>query len=161
ADVRRVDYNRDIRPILSDVCYKCHGPDEKQRKAGLRLDTTDGAFTKLETGSAAVTPGKSAESELFLRIASTDAQEQMPPPASGKKLTRGQIDVIKRWIDEGAEIRGHWAFIPARRPQPPDVATSPTLRNVVDRFILSRLAQEGLASSPEADRTTLIRRVTY
>jgi hypothetical protein len=161
AAERRVDYSRDIRPILSDYCYKCHGPDEKERKAGLRLDTQEGALAKLESGFASIVPGKSAESELLTRILSTDPQEQMPPPALGKKLTAPQIELIRRWIDEGAVMRGHWAFIPPVRPQPPAVRHMGQVRNPVDQFILGRLEQEGLEPAPEADKVTLIRRVTF
>jgi hypothetical protein len=161
ADGRKIDYNRDIRPLLSNTCYKCHGPDEKERKAGLRLDTQEGATQKLESGISAIIPGKSGESELFARIASTDPNEQMPPPNSGKSLTAQQIELIKRWIDEGATMRGHWSLITPARPQPPAVKVEPLVRNSIDRFLLARLEQEGLTFSPDADRTTLIRRVSY
>ena len=100
ADPKPVDYSREIRPILSDLCYKCHGPDEKERKAGLRLDTQDGAVAKLDSGAAALVPGKSGESELLQRLLSTDPNEVMPPPSLGKKPTTTQIELIRRWIDE-------------------------------------------------------------
>ena len=155
---RRIDYNRDIRPLLSDLCYKCHGPDGAERKAGLRLDTADGMRAKLDSGVAAIVPGKSAESELLTRILSTDPLEQMPPPSMGKKLTEAQIELLKQWIEQGAETRGHWAFIAPVRPAPP--ATEGT-NNPIDQFIRARLAQEGLHAAPEADKVTLIRRVTF
>src|SRR5436190_99061 len=121
AQGRRIDYNRDIRPILSDLCYKCHGPDEKERKAGLRLDTQLGVEAKVDSGLAVIVPRKSAESELFVRITATDPNEKMPPPALGKTLSPQQIDLIKRWIDEGATMRGHWSFVAPVRTQPPVV----------------------------------------
>jgi len=161
AQGKKIDYNRDIRPILSNTCYKCHGPDEKERKAGFRLDTQAGAGQKLESGQITIVPGKSGESELYLRIASTDANEKMPPPDSGKVLTPQQIELIKRWIDEGATMRGHWSLIAPVRPQPPVVKNEMAVRNSIDRFVLARLDQEGLVPAAEADRATLIRRVTY
>ncbi|MFN0053471.1 MAG: PSD1 and planctomycete cytochrome C domain-containing protein [Planctomycetales bacterium] len=161
AEGRRIDYSRDIRPILSDLCYKCHGPDEKERKGGLRLDTQDGALATLETGFVAIVPGQSDQSELLKRIVSTDPTEQMPPPSLGKKLTAPQIELIRRWIDEGATMRGHWAFTPPVRGQPPTVAHAEKVRNPIDQFILARLEQERLEPALEADRTTLIRRLTY
>src|SRR5205085_11170674 len=97
-----IDFNRDIRPILSENCFVCHGPDESQRKAKLRLDTREGALAKLRTGGHAIVPGKSAESALVQRIHSEDAEERMPPPTTNKKLTDEQKDMLKRWIDEGA-----------------------------------------------------------
>ncbi|MBI3865981.1 MAG: DUF1553 domain-containing protein [Planctomycetia bacterium] len=161
ARTRKVDYNRDIRPILSNLCYKCHGPDEKERKAGLRLDTAEGLAAKLDSGVHAVVAGKSGESEIFTRIASTDPNEKMPPPDSGKVLSLQQVELIKRWIDEGATLRGHWAFIAPVRTPLPAVKHELAVRNPIDRFVLARLEQEGLSPSPEADRTTLIRRVTF
>ena len=161
AQAREVDYNRDIRPILSNTCYKCHGPDEKERKAGLRLDTKAGALAQLESGVPSLVPGKSGESELYLRISSTDPGELMPPLSSGKVLTREQIELIRRWIDEGAAIRGHWSLAGPLRHRPPVVRHESAVRNPIDRFVLARLEEEGLAPSPEADCTNLIRRVTY
>ncbi|MBS0263275.1 MAG: PSD1 domain-containing protein, partial [Planctomycetes bacterium] len=159
--VRKVDYNREIRPLLSNVCYKCHGPDEKERKAGLRLDSSEGLTARLESGAHAVIAGKSAESELFKRLVATDPAEKMPPTGSDKQLTPQQIELIKRWIDEGATTSAHWAFVPPRRPALPAVKNESQVRNAIDRFIISRLDQEGLAPAPEADRVTLIRRLTF
>jgi mono/diheme cytochrome c family protein len=161
AQGRKIDFNRDIRPLLSNTCYKCHGPDEKERKAGLRLDTQEGAGQKLESGALTIVPGMSGESELYARISSTDPNEQMPPPNSGKTLSAQQIELIKRWIDEGATMRGHWSLVAPVRPQPPAVKNEAAVRNSIDRFVVARLEQEGVAPSAEADRTTLIRRVTY
>src|SRR5688572_10215480 len=105
----KLDFNRDIRPILSDKCFKCHGFDAKNREAGLRLDVAEGVAAKLESGAGAVQPGKSAESELVKRIVSPDANLKMPPVSTGKTLTDAEIANLKRWIDEGAELKPHWS----------------------------------------------------
>ncbi len=160
AGPRKVNYSRDIRPILSNTCFKCHGPDEKERKAGLRLDTKDGVFAKLESGETPIVPGSSAKSAVYQRLTAHDAEMRMPPVDSGKTITAEQIELIKRWIDEGAEFHKHWAFLPPKRPAVPRVRHSQWARNPIDRFILERLDQEGLEASPQADRTTLIRRAT-
>ncbi len=156
----RVNFNRDIRPILSNNCFKCHGFDEKQRQAGLRLDKLDGATAKLKSGRTAVAPGRSAESELLARITAADESVRMPPPSTGRTLSDDQIALLRRWIDEGAEYREHWSFIPVKRPQPPAVKNETWVRGAIDRFVLARLEQEGLGPSSPADKTTLIRRVT-
>ncbi|HXG13215.1 MAG TPA: PSD1 and planctomycete cytochrome C domain-containing protein, partial [Gemmataceae bacterium] len=155
-----VDFNRHIRPILSENCFACHGPDAKQRKAKLRLDTKEGAFGELRSGLRAIVPGKSAESELIARITSDDPAFVMPPPTTGKKLTPEQIALVKQWIDQGAPWSSHWAFVPPQRPALPKVKDGAWPRNPIDHFILARLESEGLAPSPEADKVTLIRRVT-
>ncbi|MBI1904221.1 MAG: PSD1 domain-containing protein [Planctomycetia bacterium] len=156
----RVVFNRDIRPILSDNCYKCHGPDEKERQAGLRLDVQGVATGKLESGSTAVVPGKSAESALVARITSPDPDQRMPPTTTGKHLTARQIDLFRRWIDQGAAWQGHWSFIAPKRPELPAVKDAAWERNPIDRFILARLEAEGLKPMPPADKVTLVRRVT-
>jgi hypothetical protein len=155
-----IDFNRDIRPILSDNCYTCHGPDESRRKARLRLDRRDGLFGELRSGGFAVVPGKRSESELWNRLTAEEAPERMPPPATGKKLTRAQINLLGRWIDQGARWAGHWAYIPPQRPRLPEVRDKDWPRNPIDHFVLARLEKEGLRPSPEAGRATLIRRVT-
>ncbi|MBC7818733.1 MAG: hypothetical protein IAG10_17730, partial [Planctomycetaceae bacterium] len=109
-------FNRDIRPILADACFQCHGADEKQRKAGLRLDVKEIVGKPAESGSIAIIPGKPAESELLKRLLSNDESVRMPPSGSGKKVTPQQIETLKRWITDGAEYQGHWAFIPPVRP---------------------------------------------
>ena len=162
-DVRAADevnYNRDVRPILSDTCYKCHGPDAAERKAGLRLDAHDGAVAKLESGNTAIVPGNSGESELLARIRSTDPELIMPPVASGKKLTPSQIDTLTTWIAQGAEYKGHWAFIRPQRAASPPVSDEVWCRNQIDRFVIEKLDAAGLKPSAEADRVTLIRRAT-
>ncbi len=155
-----IDFNRDIRPILSDNCFTCHGPDESQRKAKLRLDTRDGALAKLRSGGHAIVPGKSNDSELLRRLISTDDAERMPPPKTNKKLTPAQVDLLKRWIAQDANYAKHWAFVAPVRASLPEVKDSTWARNGIDRFILARLEKEGLKPSPEADRTTLIRRLS-
>jgi len=155
-----LDFNRDVRPILSNACFKCHGFDEKTREGGLRLDTAEGAGAKLESGAVAVVAGKSGESELIKRITSTDASIKMPPADSGKSLTPEQIEILRRWIDEGAQYKAHWSFITPERPTPPAVPEGSTVRNPVDNFVLANLAKTGLTPSPEADKVTLLRRVT-
>ncbi len=156
----QVNYARDVRPILSDNCFACHGPDNHKRKAGLRFDTKDGAFTKLESGSTAIVPGKLEESELIDRINNEDPDLRMPPAKSGKKLTAAQVAVLRRWVEQGAKTSSHWAFEPAVKPPAPSVKNEGWPRNTIDRFILARLEAEGLSPAREAAKTTLIRRVT-
>ena len=154
-----VDYNRQIRPILSDHCFACHGPDEKVRQAGLRLDSKEGLFQDRDSYKI-VTPGDPVSSRLYQRISADHEAARMPPPGFDRKLNQTQVDLIRRWISEGAEARDHWAFVKPRRPSLPQVKRVSWVRNPVDRFILARLEREGLEPSPEADRVTLIRRVT-
>lgn len=156
-----IDFNRDIRPILSDTCFKCHGFDTAKREAGLRLDTHEGAILKLESGATAIVPGKSAESEILKRLTSTDASERMPPPETGKTVTPEQIEKIRRWIDQGAKYQGHWSFVTPVRPELPQVKLQANVKNAIDNFILARLEKENVAPSAAADKITLIRRVTY
>jgi len=159
ADAKAVDFNRDILPILSDNCFTCHGPDEPARKAKLRLDTKEGTFRE-RNGVVITVPGKSGVSELYRRIVSTEETEVMPPPKSKKKLTPVQIDLIKRWIDEGAHWSRHWALEPPQRPPLPKVKNRGWAKNAIDSFVLARLEKEGLTPSPEASREILIRRLT-
>ena len=155
----KIDYNRDIRPILSENCFKCHGFDEKAREADRRLDTREGAIADSE-GVRAIVPGKLDESELHLRIRSHDRDEMMPPPKSGKKLTDAQRDLLDRWILEGAAYAKHWAFEPPRTVAPPAVSDAAWPKNFIDGYVLARLDREGLKPAPEADRATLIRRLS-
>ncbi len=158
-----VNFNRDIRPILSETCYACHGPDAGKRKADLRLDTRAGLFRSAD-GSTVVVPSKPAESELWLRVATDDPESIMPPPKEGKPLSPGQKQLIRRWIEQGAEWKGHWSFIPASRPPSPAPAGSAALDrdggDGIDRFLRARMEAAGLEPSPEADRRTLIRRLS-
>lgn len=157
---KKISFNRDIRPILSDNCFQCHGPDEHKRQAGLRLDLKDAAVKAGESGRVAIVPAKPDASELVARIVTHDKDLQMPPASSGKKLTAPQIELLKQWIAEGAEYQGHWAFLPVQRPAPPAVNHENWVRNPIDQFVLARLLQEGLKPSAEASRQTLIRRVS-
>ena len=120
-----IDFDRDIRPILSDTCFACHGPDEKERKARLRLDLKEGAFKPLKSGGYAIVPGHPEQSEIIARATTRDEDEVMPPPKSGKKPTTAQIDLLRRWIADGAKWQSHWAFIKPERPALPGRATGP------------------------------------
>jgi hypothetical protein len=151
-------FNRDIRPILSNNCFKCHGPDEKKRKGGLRLDSFEGA-TAARKKRAAVVPGKPADSELVARIHTGDEDDQMPPPDSGKSLTPAQKQILTKWVEQGATYQKHWSFEPIARVAPPAVKQVGWVRNPIDAFVLARLEAAGLMPSAEADRYTLIRRV--
>jgi Protein of unknown function (DUF1553)/Protein of unknown function (DUF1549)/Planctomycete cytochrome C len=161
ADDRAIDFNRDIRPILSENCFACHGPDKNKRLGELRLDTKDGLLSPRKNDlAAAVIPRKPDESELFQRITSDDDELKMPPPGKGKALTAAQVGTVKAWIEQGAEWKGHWAYIKPSRPRVPLVADAREARNPIDAFILARLTGTDLKPSPEADRATLIRRVS-
>jgi mono/diheme cytochrome c family protein len=160
ADKSAVDFGRDILPILSDNCFRCHGPDEKARKGKFRLDTREGAF-RVKDGKTVIVPGRSAASELMRRITSRDPEELMPPPDSNRKLAARQVALIRRWIDEGAKWGTHWAFNPIQAPKPPAVQHRSWPRNDIDWFVLARLEREGLSPAPEADRERLLRRVTF
>lgn len=153
-------YNRDVRPILSDACFQCHGPDEKERKGGLRLDVRDEAIKPAKSGARAVVPGKTAESELLARVQSTDSEEVMPPPKSHKKISAAQIAILKQWIEEGAPYELHWAFVPLKPVAVPAIKQAARVRNPVDAFVLHSLERTGLTASAEAPRETLLRRVT-
>ena len=156
---KTVEFNRDIRPILSDYCYTCHGPAKSTRKADLRLDTKDGAFADLG-GYKAVVPGNLKESKLWERITAQEASERMPPAKLGRKLNEQQIDLLRRWIEQGAAWQEHWAFLAPKRPDVPRVKNPAWVHNPIDAFILARLDKEGIQPAPEASRETLIRRVT-
>tara|TARA_R110002072_G_scaffold146075_1_gene292814 strand:+ start:85538 stop:88756 length:3219 start_codon:yes stop_codon:yes gene_type:complete len=160
AEPATVDFNRDIRPILSDNCFECHGPDAEQRQAELRLDTHDGLFRKPD-GYSSVVPGSFAKSELFRRITSADPDEIMPPSDSGRMLTVEQISAIKMWIESGADWQQHWSFVAPARPKLPQVSNADWVKNPVDAFILARLDQEGLKPSEPTDKRTLLRRVSF
>src|SRR5581483_3236604 len=154
-----VEYNRDIRPILSDRCYTCHGPDTAQRKSKLRLDTEEGAKADLG-GHFGIVPGDPAKSEIIRRISSNDARRMPPAWAGAAKLSDHDIDLLTRWVAEGAVWQKHWSFIPPRRPELPHVSNPAWVRNPIDAFVLARLDREGLKPSAEAARRTLIRRVS-
>jgi hypothetical protein len=156
----KVNYNRDIRPILSNNCYKCHGPDAHERQAELRLDIRTEALKPTESGRNVIVPGKPEASALVRRILSPKSSRVMPPPETNKKLTAAEKELLQRWIAQGAEYQDHWSFLPPKRPPLPTVTNPAWPRNPLDTFILARLEREGLRPSPEADKITLLRRVT-
>ncbi len=160
AGVDKIEFNRDIRPILADKCFACHGPDEHQRKAKMRLDTRAGAFGVADDGAHPFVPGKPGESEVAARIRSRDPEEIMPPPKFGKALNAAEIAKIERWISEGAVWSEHWSFAPPKRVEPPAIPNQTHPLGAIDRFVRARLASEGLQPAPAADRRTLIRRVS-
>lgn len=149
-----IGFNRDIRPILSDKCFNCHGPDEKNRKGGLRLDVREAAIKGGKSGEAALVAGKPDDSEVIRRITTDDADDLMPPKKSHKTISKAEVDLLRRWIAGGAGYEGHWAFLPPTR------AAAPAAGNAIDGFVRAKLATLGLKPSPEADRATLIRRAT-
>lgn len=157
---QRIDFDRQIRPILSNACFQCHGPDEETREAGLRLDRRDGALAPADSGKRAIVPGKPDQSTLVKRIASRDKGFVMPPPRSRKALTPAQRDLLRAWVEQGADYRQHWSFTRPSRPPLPKVNDGSWSRNPIDRFILAKLESEGLRPSAEADRATLVRRLT-
>jgi len=157
-----IDYNYHIRPILSDRCYVCHGPDGNARQAGLRLDEEKGAkHTPLSSGGYAVVSGSIRKSRMYERITSTDPDHQMPPPESNLTLSAYEIALIERWIDQGAAWKPHWSFIPPTDPPLPSVDQDDWPSNQLDYFVLSRLEKEGITPSAEANQGTLLRRVTF
>jgi hypothetical protein len=153
------DFDREVRPILAESCFACHGFDENKRMASLRLDVPNVAYGKLASGKCAIVPGDPASSEVIQRVAASGPLH-MPPAYSGKKITAVQIEILRRWIASGAKYEPHWSFIPPKRPPLPAVRDSKWVRNPIDRFILARLEKERLHPSPEADRATLLRRVS-
>ncbi len=156
----KVSFNDQIRPLLSNRCYRCHGPDEEDRKAKLRLDTREGAM-KEKGGFSAIVPGNIEDSELIFRIVTDDEDEMMPPPGKGERFSREEIDLFKQWIKEGAEYEVHWSYTKPVRPEVPVIEESVMrVRSPIDAFILDRLKKEGLSPGKEADRYTLIRRVS-
>ncbi len=157
---RPIEFNRDIRPILAENCFTCHGPDKNKRKAGLRLDLGEDATRVLSSGHRAVVPGDPQASRLLAVVTLNEGDDQMPPRKTGKHLTPDQVVLLREWIQEGARFQPHWAYVTPERPPLPVVRDSRWPRNPIDNFILARLEREGLKPSPEADRTTLVRRVT-
>ena len=149
AKAAMVDYGRDILPILSDKCYHCHGPDEKGRKGKLRLDTREGAF---RTKDPVIIPSRSGESELVKRITTKNPDDQMPPPDSNRSLTPKQIELLTRWVEEGAKWGQHWAFVSPQKPEVPSKFRVPSsefiVTNPIDAFVLARLEKEGLTPAP-------------
>jgi hypothetical protein len=155
-----VDFDRDIRPILSENCYKCHGPDDGARKAKLRFDIRSEALKPAKSGEIPIVPGSPEKSQLVARITAADLDDRMPPVKSGKTLTSTQIELLRRWVAEGATYATHWSYIKPVRSPLPNVRNNHWPLNPIDRFILARLEREGLRPSPAADRYTLIRRAS-
>ena len=156
---RVIDFNRDVRPILSDNCLACHGPDKEKRKARLRLDVADDSQSKTtDSGKPAISPKHPEQSEVIARALSTDDDEVMPPPKTGKKLTPSQIQILRDWISAGAPFAQHWSFVKPTRPPTPEVKQKSWTRTPIDNFILARLEKENISPSPEANYMTLLRR---
>ncbi len=158
----KVDYNIDVKPILSDKCFRCHGPDAKKQKAELRLDIADFAYNKTtESGLKAIKPGNLGNSEIIHRILSADTGYVMPTPESHLTLTAQEKATLIQWVKQGAEYKPHWAFVAPQKQPPPEVKNKSWVKNDIDNFVLNRLEKEGLQPSPEADKYTLIRRVAF
>ncbi|MEN9284489.1 MAG: hypothetical protein RLZZ179_1982 [Verrucomicrobiota bacterium] len=161
APAASLRYNRDIRPLLSDNCFHCHGPDATHRKGGLRLDIRESALQPADSGKAAIVPGKPDESELIVRLHHADPDELMPPPDSHKSLTAAQKEILRQWIADGAAYEAHWAYTPIVQPEIPALNDPRTvIRNPIDAFIQQPLLARGIAPSPEAPPATLTRRLT-
>jgi hypothetical protein len=155
-----VDFNREIRPILTENCFKCHGPDDGARKAKLRFDIRTEALKPAKSGELPIVPGAPEKSEMIARVTASDPDDRMPPIKSGKSLTPMQVETLKRWIAEGAKYAVHWAYVKPQRPPLPSISDHRWPLNAIDHFILARLEDEHLRPSPQADRHTLIRRVS-
>jgi len=155
----KVDFNHEVRPILAENCFACHGMDEAKRKGKLRLDVRESALRPAKSGAIAIVPGNAAKSELSSRIANEDENDRMPPVQSGKTLTAAQVEVLRRWVDQGAEYQKHPFFSPVQRPEVPGVARKDWVRNPIDDFVLARLEKEGVKPAPEASARALIRRL--
>jgi len=161
AGGEEIDFARQIRPVLSKNCFSCHGHDAKHREADLRLDTRVGAIAERDGSVAAVIPGRSSRSALVARITSDDPDERMPPADSGLELTDDEIDMLRSWIDQGAQYATHWAFTKPLPAPLPKVNDKSWPINALDTFVLARLEAEGLRPSSEANRYTLIRRLSF
>ena len=157
----KYSFSRDISPILSENCFPCHGPDRETREARLRLDVRDSAITPNKDGDAAIVPGDPDASTALQRMLSDDEDEIMPPPESHKVLTKEQIAMLRQWIQDGAVYEGHWSFQPVVRHPLPEVRQKDWVRQPFDAFVLAKLEANGLAPAPEADRRTLVRRVSF
>jgi hypothetical protein len=161
AAAGEVSFNSQVRPIFSDRCLSCHGPDEKNRKAKLRLDTADGGVFREKSGKFVVKPGSPDQSELYKRLVSKDPDEKMPPPESNLSVSDPEIAQIRAWIEQGAKWEKHWAFIPPRTTTLPEVKDSKWPRNEIDRFVLARIEKAGLKPAAEATRERFLRRVSF
>ena len=159
----QVDFNFHVKPILSDNCFACHGPDANQRKAGLRLDTPEGAFAALkeQPHAHALVPGDLAQSVAIQRILSEDTMEVMPPPESHLSLSTREIDILKKWVEQGAEYKKHWAFLPPEPPALPTHKSSSWVKNDIDVFVANTLEEKGLRPNSEADKERLLKRLSW
>ncbi|CAN5168917.1 hypothetical protein BH23BAC2_BH23BAC2_15690 [soil metagenome] len=158
-----ISYNFHIRPILSDNCFICHGPDANKREAGLRLDIAESAYKALEKDSTAhaVVPGKPKQSAAFLRVSSQDEEQMMPPPESNLKLTNNEITLIEKWIKQGAKYEQHWSFVAPENQALPKIKKSEWVINEIDYFILQKLERNGLEPNQEADKERLLKRLSF
>jgi len=156
----KIGFNRDVRPILSDACFHCHGPDAKAREAKLRLDIHEEALKPAKSGEMPIVPGQPEKSEVVRRLLTSDEDDRMPPPKTHKTLTARQKEILKQWIAEGANFEAHWTFVPPVKAPVPQVAGF-AIRNPIDAFVAEKLAEIGLRFSPEADKATLIRRLYF
>lgn len=161
--VGAIDFNYQVRPILSDKCFKCHGPDANKREAGLRLDMKDAAYAELpeDSGKYAIVPGSLESSQLYHRIMTTDSSEMMPPPESNLALTEEEKVILTRWIEQGAAYKPHWAFIPPESPEVPTLPGNTWAVNEIDQFVLSKMQKAGLKPNDQADKERLLKRVYY
>ena len=157
----KIAFNHDVRPIFSNTCFACHGPDENKRESNLRLDVRESALTGGESGQPAIVPGDITRSEIVRRITHHESDKRMPPRESGRSLSSRQIEILKRWIEQGAEYQPHWSQIKPSRPEFPIAKDDSWIKNPVDRFILANLEDLGLRPSPQADRVTLTRRLSF
>ncbi len=157
---RPIDFSREVRPILANYCFPCHGPDVKARKAKLRFDVSDAAVAELPSGNRAIVPGKPEESEALARLKLDAVDGVMPPPKLGKKPTSREVEILRQWIEQGARYATHWAYVPPVRQPAPMVSDPSWPSGAIDRFILARLDREGLRPSPPTDRHALLRRVS-
>src|SRR4029077_14748156 len=160
ADPQPLRFNRDIRPILAENCFQCHGPYAGHRKSGLRLDGRETALKPADSGESAIVPGQPRASSLVARIEAEDPGERMPPVNSKKQLSTAQKELLKRWIAEGAHYELHWSLVPLQRHEIPSAESSLWPRSAIDWFVLARMEKEGLAPAPEADDVTLFRRLS-
>ena len=156
----RIDFNRQVRPILSNHCFTCHGPDEDVREAGLRLDIRDEAIQPADSGKAAIVPGKAKESGLVARVISKRKSLIMPPASTNKPLSESDKEILRAWIEQGADYQTHWSFVAPKRATVPQPKLAKWGRSAIDAFLLAKMEADGLHPSPEADKTTLIRRLT-
>jgi hypothetical protein len=161
-DSDSIDFNLHVRPILSDRCFKCHGPDARQRKANLRLDIPEGAFAGLKDNPSQhpIVPGNLEQSFVYLRIASADTAEVMPPPSSNLKLTTDEIATIRKWIQQGAKYKPHWAFIAPKKAPLPDVSDKEWPKNEIDYFVLAAIEKADLEPNAQADEERLLKRLS-